>query len=370
MWQKLKKISILLLVTTLLSGCGTGSAGTKEGNTVQEVSEQMEVHFLDVGQGDCTIIKSGEHTMLIDAGNNNKGTEVQEYLQSKGIDKLDYIVGTHPDADHIGGLDIVMKRIENEEILLPDVKKDTRTYEEVIEVANMKNNNIHHPEPGEQYALGEATFTIIAPNGAGYESVNDNSIGILLEHGENRFLFVGDAEETSEEEMLENEIDLQADVYKVSHHGSRTATTEEFLEAVDPEYAVISSGEGNSYGHPHAEVLNRLRMEGVKTFRTDEQGTIVAISDGKEIRFNMSASDEWTPGEPTGSYNDYKKEHSEKNSPPDKKMTFVVNTNTNKFHLPDCASVSSMKKNHCKKIQATKKEMIKKGYSPCKNCLR
>lgn len=361
MWQKFKKIRILILAVILLAGCSPGSAAkgtTREKKIPARISSDLEVHFLDVGQGDCTLIRSGEHAMLIDAGNNDKGTQVQAYLKSKGIEKLDYIVGTHPDADHIGGLDVVIYKFENDEILLPDVSKDTRTYEEVIEAADAKSNRIHHPVPGEEYTLGDAVFTIVAPNGDGYESVNEYSIGILLEHGENRFLFVGDAEEESEEEMLKTGMDLQADVYKVSHHGSKTGTTEAFLAAVNPKYAVISSGAGNAYGHPHAEVLNRLRMGGIQTFRTDEQGTIVAVSDGDKIQWNMSPADDWTSGEPTGSGTSAKTE------------TFIVNTNTKKFHLPGCSSVSDMKKENRQKVKSTKQEMIRKGYSPCQNCLK
>lgn len=363
MWQKIKRFSILLLSAAVLAGCSEGNIE----KVPTEVSENLEVHFLDVGQGDCTLIRSGEHAMLIDGGNNNKGVEVQEYLESKGIEKLDYIIGTHPDADHIGGLDVVLNQFENDELLIPDVSKDTRTYEEVIEAADEEDSTIHHPEVGEQYTLGEASFTVVAPNGKDYGSVNENSIGILLEHGEKKFLFVGDAEEESEEEMLKNNMDLQADVYKVSHHGSRTGTTEAFLEAVRPEYAVISAGEGNSYGHPHAEVLNRLRGEGIETFRTDEQGTIVAVSDGENIKWNMSPTDDWTAGEPKGSA-----ALQERKLPADKKKKteFIVNVNTKKFHLPDCASVSDMKKSNKKEMKATRQEMIEKGYAPCQNCLK
>lgn len=347
---------MLLLVITLLSGCVGENQPVRQ---VKEVSSNLEVHFLDVGQGDCTLITSGEHAMLIDAGNNDRGTQVQAYLQSKGIKKLDYIIGTHPDADHIGGLDVVIYKFPSGKILFPDITKDTRTYEEVIEAADAKSNKIYHPKVGEEYTLGEATFTVIAPNGDGYESANENSVGILLQHGEKRFLFVGDVEEQSEQDMLKNGIDLQADVYKVSHHGSSTGTTEEFLEAVNPQYAVISCGEGNSYGHPHAEVLNLLRMNGIDTFRTDEQGTIVATSDGKTIRWNMSPEDGWTSGEPKGSA-----------VRTEKTMTFVVNVNTKKFHLPNCNSVSEMKKSNRKEMRATKREMIKQGYAPCQNCLK
>lgn len=390
MGKKIKQFRALFLALVLLAGCSAPGIESSESlkrtgreaqREVREVSDNLEVHFLDVGQGDSTLITSGEHAMLIDGGNNNKGNEVEEYLESKGIEKLDYIIGTHPDADHVGGLDIVIKQIESEKLLVPDISKDTKTYEEVLEAADEKNVDISHPQVGEEYALGDASFTIIAPKGTGYESTNENSIGIILEHGEKRFLFIGDAEEESEGEMLKSGINLQADVYKVSHHGSRTGTTEEFMEAVHPQYAVISCGEDNSYGHPHAEVMNRLRSGGVSMFRTDDQGTIVAVSDGSSIKWNMSPSENWTAGEPHGSsVQRSAKKPSEtvsksaskttpKTASKTQVVTYVLNVNTKKFHLPDCSSVADMKPGNSRKMKASREEMIKKGYTPCKNCL-
>lgn len=275
---------------------------TKETKT-QEVSDgsTLEVHYLDIGQGDCTLIRNGDHAMLIDAGNNNKGTAVQAYLESQGITHLDYVIGTHPDADHIGGLDVVIYKFDCDAVWMPDYEKDTKTYDEVIQAAKTKGYTIEHPLAGEEYTLGEATVTTVCPVKEDYGSnANDYSIGVRIAFGETSFLFTGDAEEESETDMVESGEVLQADVLKAAHHGSRTANTEAFLDAVDPSYVVISCGEDNSYGHPHAEVLNRLREKGISIFRTDDQGTVVAVSDGQMITFNMSPSENWTPGEPKG----------------------------------------------------------------------
>ncbi len=173
--------------------------------------------------------------------------------------------------------------------------------------------------------LEKQNFTIIAPNSNSYGgNANDYSVAILLEYGKNRFLFTGDAEEASEAEMLTNGIDISADVYKVAHHGSRSASTQEFLNAVHPKYAVISCGEGNSYGHPHAEVLNRLRSMGVEVFRTDEQGSIIASSDGENINWNCSATDSWQSGEQTESDRENAANVTDQ-------TTYVLNTNTKKI---------------------------------------
>ena len=261
----------------------------------------LEVHYLDVGQGDATLIVCGDSAMLIDAGNNSWGDDVRDYLEYQGVEDLDYVIGTHPDADHIGGLDVVMEAFDCGTVMMPDYEKETQTYEEVMDVMDQKGLELTLPRVGAVYELGEAAFTIVAPCGEYGDNANDYSVGILLEHGENRFLFTGDAEEDAEADMLNNGIDLSADVFKAAHHGSRTANTEAFLERVDPDYVVISCGEGNSYGHPHAEVLNRLRKMGIQVFRTDEEGTITAVSDGSTITFNVPPSETWKAGEPAGS---------------------------------------------------------------------
>ena len=283
---------------------GAGNAAAEDVSAAASVvfrdGSTLEVHFLDVGQGDATLIRCGEAAMLIDAGNNSWGDDVRDYLEYQGIGDLDYVIGTHPDADHIGGLDVVMEAFDCGTVIMPDYEKDTQTYTDVTDVMEEKGYELTLPQVGTVYELGEAAFTIVAPNGEYGDNANDYSVGILLEHGENRFLLTGDAEEDSEADMLDNGIDLSADVLKAAHHGSRTANTEAFLERVNPEYVVISCGEGNSYGHPHAEVLNRIREMGIKVFRTDEEGTVVATSDGAGITFNVPPSESWQAGEPKG----------------------------------------------------------------------
>lgn len=258
----------------------------------------LEVHYIDVGQGDATLITCGDHAVLVDAGNNSMGTKVQAYLQEQDIEFLDYVIGTHPDADHIGGLDVILYKFDCDRILMPDLAHNTATYRDVVQVIKEKDLAVTVPKRGSVYTFGDALFTVIAP-AAYYYGLNNNdySIGILLEYGDTVFLFTGDAEEAAEADMLDSGLDLQADVYKVAHHGSKTSSTQAFLEAVQPKYAVISCGEDNPYGHPHASTLNTLRQMGIQVFRTDEQGTIVARSNGTDIVWNTSPSESWQAGE-------------------------------------------------------------------------
>lgn len=392
-----KYLSILLILCMCLTACTAtnqatstsekSQSDTTSGEAVQSGQEEkaakapdtskpegtLEVHYIDVGQGDATLIKCGSHAMLIDGGNNNKGTTVQLYLKKQGVESLDYVIGTHPDADHIGGLDVIVYKYNCDTVIMPDYEKDTKTYQELVDVIHDKNMKITYPVVGEQYALGEAKFTIIAPNSNSYGgNANDYSVAILLEYGKNRFLFTGDAEEASEAEMLTNGIDISADVYKVAHHGSRSASTQEFLNAVHPKYAVISCGEGNSYGHPHAEVLNRLRSMGVEVFRTDEQGSIIASSDGENITWNCSATDSWQSGEQTESDRENSEDENSGNAISDavtsEQTTYVLNTNTKKFHRETCGSVSQIKEENFQKVQMSREELEQSGYSPCKNC--
>lgn len=329
-------------------------------------NDGLKVHFLDVGQGDCTLIESGGQAMLIDAGNNDKGTYVQNYLKKQGITRLDYMLGTHPDADHIGGMDVVLTKFECETVIMPDRENNTKTYDDVIQAMKQKRLKRTAPEVGKEYELGDARFTVISPVEENYgDNNNDYSVGILLQYGEKRFLFTGDAEEASEEDMEKSGIDLHADVYKAAHHGSRSASTEVFMNAVNPQYAVISCGEGNSYGHPHSEVLNRFRQMGIQVFRTDEQGTVIAETDGSTITWNCQPSVSWQAGEQAKSD---REKGSTANEKSDGKSGFVLNTNTKKFHKTSCKSVKTISDKNKKKVKTNRSKLIEEGYSPCKQC--
>lgn len=381
--------AILVLQTT---GCSL-PAGNKSAKGPKDTNgETLEIHFLDIGQGDATLIKQGSHAMLIDAGDNDKGTAVQSYLQSQGVESLDYAIGTHPDSDHVGGLDVVLYKFPWDTVILPDLEKDTKTYQDVLKVIKDKRKSITYPVAGTAYELGNAEFTIIAPAAEDYgDNWNDYSVGILLQFGENRFIFTGDAEEDAEQDMIAENIDLSADVLKAAHHGSDTANTMPFLEEVNPKSVVISCGAGNSYGHPRAGAMNNFRSIGASVYRTDEQGTIVAVSDGKEITWNCSPSETWQAGEPTGNSTSKSSQGNQGSGEllPEASGTleleeesrgagnsgtnssesrYVINANTKKFHRESCSSVTQMQEENKEYSNLTPQELEAQGYEPCGNC--
>jgi len=266
-----------------------------------ELKDEMEVHFIDVGQGDCTLIINTDDTgkkycMLIDAGGNATGTKVQAYLQKQAVDYLDILVVSHADEDHEGGADVVITKFDVGTVLMTDMEKDTYTHKDVLNALEYKNMSSIEPIAGDIYNLGDASVTVIGPVSE-YEDTNNNSICIKVEKDNCSFLFCGDAEAESEQDLVNSGVDLTADVYHVNHHGSKSSSTEEFVNAVNPEHAVISVGENNEYWHPHGSTLNTLRTLGVEVYRTDEQGTIIATADGNTITWNTAPSDTWLAGE-------------------------------------------------------------------------
>jgi competence protein ComEC len=256
-----------------------------EKNTLP-LSGKLEVHFINVGQADSILIKQGSKYMLIDAGNNGDGKLVKNYLLQEGIKNLEYVIGTHPHEDHIGGLDYIINDFKIGKIYLPKATSTTKTFQDVVMAMKNKGMKATVPKPGETFNLGSAKLTILAPNGSEYKDLNNYSIVIRLEFGANSFLFTGDAEEVSEKEILAKGFKVKADLLKVGHHGSRSSTTPEFLTKVNPKYAVVSCEIGNDYGHPHKETMDKLKNKNIPVYRTDELGTIIATSDGKTIKFN------------------------------------------------------------------------------------
>lgn len=341
-------LCLLMALIFLLGGCSSQKTSVPSQGSSET---SMEVHFLDVGQGDSALIRSGDQTMLIDAGENDQGDVVVSYLKDLGIQKLDYVVGTHPHSDHIGGLDTVINAFDVGTVILPPKEHTSRTFEDVLNAIENKRLTITKPEVGTEYPLGNASFCIIAPNKDYGDDLNNWSVGIQVTDGDCSFLFTGDAEAPAEADMAANGIPLKSDVLKLGHHGSSTSSSPLFLDRVDPDYAVITCGVGNSYGHPHKETMEELDKRGIEVFRTDEQGTVIAYSNGSDITWNTTASISKAPD-------------IENNAAPG----YVLNTSSKKFHLPDCSSVSQIQPENRQDSDLSREELLTNGYTACKNC--
>lgn len=251
------------------------------------VQPKLSIHYIDVDQADAILIISGEHSMLIDAGKNDTEDMLVEYIKEQKITKFDYVIGTHVHEDHIGGMDKIISNFEVENILFPKQTTTTKTFENFAKAVKAKNKKLYAPVSGEEFSFGDASFKVLAPNLSEYENANNYSIVVKLTYKNKSFLFMGDALKQSEEEILSKGYDLKSDVLKIGHHGSKTSTSEEFLNEVSPKAIIISCGKDNDYGHPSKSTMNLIKKMKIPVYRTDESGTIILNTDGESISFNV-----------------------------------------------------------------------------------
>ena len=311
----------------------------------------IEIHFIDVGQGDCALILCDGATMLIDGGDSSASSKVYAYLKAHNVDTLDYIVATHPDADHIGGLSGALNYATAKVAYCPVTEHDTKTFANFTKYLNAQGVSITIPTAGDTFPLGSATVQILGPQ-KDYEDTNDLSIVLRVVYAETSFLFTGDAERTAEADILEAGYDLSSTVLKVGHHGSDSSTSYPFLREVMPQYAVISVGKDNSYGHPTENTLSKLRDAEVKVYRTDLQGTIICTSDGKTVTFTTEKNENISTN-PT------------ETAPAIEAGEYIGNVNSKKFHLPTCQTLPAEQN---RVFFDSREEAVDAGYSPCGNC--
>lgn len=293
-------ISLLLVVAVFCVMLVLDLSGLVDvfGNDPREVytvsGGTVEIHTIDVGQADCILVMAPEGNILFDSGENEKALEadLKEYLDSLGITEIKYFIITHPDSDHIGGADMIINSYNVDTVLMEPYTYDkvTGVYTDAIEAIEANNVNVVDPSPGEKYSVGELHLTILGPI-KDYGDKNKNSIVTRLDFGSTSALMTGDADKAeSDLASTYSSSELDCDVLKVSHHGSRYGSIEAFLNAVTPEIALISCGEGNSHGHPTDEALDRLTACGAEILRTDLLGDIVIIMDGTEVRLKGDTS--------------------------------------------------------------------------------
>lgn len=285
-------LSLLCTVLFVLSGC-TNSRIENDFKEEDEVlpGEALQVHFLNVGQGDSILIQSPNNKwMLIDGGAKGEGNNIVTYMRELGVTKLDYVVATHPDADHIGGLISVLNSISIKEFIDSGKIHTSQTFEEMLSLIEVKNIKYTLPSTGDMIAFdSEVKLEVLHANQEANDN-NDASLVLKLTYGEVSFLFVGDAGIELENEILRDNVDVQATILKAGHHGSNTSSSAGFLQAVNPEVTILSYGEDNKYGHPHIEVTNELKAIGSEIYATAEVGHIIVNTNG--IDYNVNG-DEW-----------------------------------------------------------------------------
>lgn len=250
------------------------------------IDSEFSVHFINVGQGDCTLIKTPDGNMLIDAGENGYEKTVLDYLEAQGVDSLKYLVATHPHSDHIGGVAEVLDAVPTENIIMPRLSKNntptTVTYEKMLTAIKNSGAKVIAAKPGNEYSFGGAEFTVLAPFEQD-ENLNNMSVVLKLSYSGYSFIFSGDAEKEVENQILKAGYDISADVYKGAHHGSSTSNSKNFVRAINPTYAVLSYEEGNSYGHPHRETVELFNEEGILYYSTADYGTIIFTVDNNVL---------------------------------------------------------------------------------------
>ncbi len=274
-----KKYTVILTIIFMVLA---GAFELFQGTVAITPGEELKVHFLDVGQGDSIFIElPTNETILIDASIKDASDKIIKYLKEENVSKIDYVFATHPHSDHIGGMSAVIKAFDIGQIYMPKAVTTTKTYENLLLTIKDKNLKIKTAKAGNTIIdTDDLKLVVLAPNQDSYESLNNYSIVLKLTYKEKSFLFTGDAETLSEKEITG---DVEADVLKVGHHGSRTSTSQAFLNKVNPSYAVISVGLNNDYKHPHQEVLDRLEKKNIKIYRTDQNGDIIFTTDGYNI---------------------------------------------------------------------------------------
>lgn len=316
----------------------------------------FEVHYLDVGQGDCSLVLCDGQAMLIDGGEASESSKVYAYLKEHGINHLDYMVASHAHSDHIGGLSGALNYASVDTAFCPVTDYDSKTFDSMVKYLDKQGIGITVPRAGDEFLLGSAHVQILGPQ-KNYDEPNDTSIVMKVTYGETSFLFTGDAERTAEADILDAGYNLSATVLKVGHHGSDTSTSYPFLREIMPEYAVIQVGKDNSYGHPTEDTLSRLRDADVKVYRNDLQGDIVCSSDGKTVSFTTTKNDSVRTNPTVVVTPDVDE--------PDDVGEYIGNKNSKKFHLPTCKNLPAEKN---RIYFDSRQAAVDTGQSPCGNC--
>lgn len=409
----LRILAAAAIAATLIF-CGLGFlhppvAGMARDPSSASTDEGLSVWFLDVGQGDAAFLSCGGSTMLIDGGTSKYSDFIYSWLKQHQISDLTYIVSSHPDEDHIGGLSGALHAAHAEHALSPVAEDSSTGFQNFRRFLAEQGTEIEVPEAGSTFSFGDAEVEVLGPVDRTAPETNNLSLVLRIAYGNTSFLFTGDMEDREEADLLAGTSELRSTVLKVSHHGSANGTTYSFLYAVDPEYAVLSVGKDNPYGHPSEKVMDLLSSAGICIYRTDEMGTIHAESDGMKVTFHTEK--DAVSGEENGSADTFgetasagEAENSGGSDSGDeagyavsetagaagleaagsagpeaagtKGLTagsaedcdYVLNVNSHKFHRPECRSVANMKEKNKRFVKGSRDAVIADGYEPCKIC--
>ena len=377
----MKKILFLLLFAFLLCGCGgekevqqpepkpesessvvqkeTEPKPESESSVVQKETEpkpestlepiSLSVVFIDVGEGDAIFVECNHKTMLVDGGSNS--SLMYSYLSQHGVNHLDYVVCSHPHGDHVGGLAGALNYATVDTAYCPFDTYDLKEFNDFTQYLSKQGVTITIPKPGDTFSLGAAVVEVLGPV-IQSENLNDDSLVMKLSVGDISFLFTGDMEKEEEQSLIDSGCDLESTVLKVGHHGSNTSTSQTFLERVAPQCGVISVGKNNGYDFPSEEVIQLLNDKAVSVYRTDMQGDIVCTTDGSTLSFNVDPV-KYVPSSL---------------SVESEQISYVLNTNTKKFHYPSCSSVETIKDKNRQDFTGSREEAINMGYDPCGRC--
>ena len=346
--SKLLAAALSALLLVFLSSCSLKNA------PAEPLDDGVCVTVIDVGQGDSIFIQLPKsRCMLIDTGIRDEADTVIDYIEARGYEKIDYLVGTHPHADHIGAMRDVIKAFEIGKIYMPKVSADTATFEKTLKLIDEKGLGITTAKAGVNILNEEnLNIDILAPNSSEYEELNNYSAVIKLTYGDTKFLFMGDAQKESESEIT---ADVSADFVKVGHHGSKTSSSEEFVRRVGAKYAAVSVAEENDYNLPVDWILERWRDSGAEVLMTKDMGNIEAYSDGANITINGDSSE----GSGESRIDSADEGEAEK---------WVLNTGTKRIHTPDCPLARGISDKNRKYSSESIAELEKRGYKPCGSC--
>ena len=365
--MKTKLLALVLALGILLCGCGDLIAAPIPQPGEAPSGSTLMVHYIDVGQADCILLELEDEFILIDGGNKADSQLVVSYLEQQGVTELEAVVCTHAHEDHVGGLPAVLAVYPTKAVYAPTNTYSSKIFDSFMKYVDQQGLEVIIPAPGDELTLGEMELMVVGPVKS-YAETNDTSIVLLGEYGDTRFLFTGDMEVAAENDMMDywdTQVDWNVDVLKVGHHGSSTSSGYRFVYEADPEYAIVSVGTDNTYGHPHEEILSRYADAEIPLFRTDELGHVIVTSDGSQIQVTWEKQSS-QPQQVDKAESIRPTDPAQSGKPLTPGYAYIGNVNTKKLHTPDCPKLPDLEN---QVYFSTEKEALAQGYDPHKECM-